>query len=202
MPSATAVSVATSGDTSGRPTYSTACLGKTEQIPIEMTKPMAPCFAVNSARNASQPGRVSIDRPRMIHESKSKDAGFASHARGVNNHMGSRATADRRVMTAVLGALPHGMYFIDSRTTAASLGEALARQMNIGTAARNVFLDDVPNEEAIRRQLRELEHEAAARGVAVGIGHMYPATIKVLTHDAPLLRASGIRFRRASEVVN
>lgn len=124
------------------------------------------------------------------------------HARGVNNHMGSRATADRRVMTAVLGALPPGMYFIDSRTTAASLGEALARQMKIRTAARDVFLDDVPNEEAIRRQLRELEHEAASRGVAVGIGHMYPATIKVLTHDAPLLRANGIRFRRASEVVN
>ena len=124
------------------------------------------------------------------------------HARGVNNHMGSRATADRRVMAAVLGALPAGMYFIDSRTTAASLGESLARQMNIRTAARNVFLDDVPSEEAIRRQLRELEREAASRGVAVGIGHMYPATIRVLTREAPLLRANGIRFRRASEVVN
>jgi polysaccharide deacetylase 2 family uncharacterized protein YibQ len=123
------------------------------------------------------------------------------HARGVNNHMGSRATADRRVMNAVLGALPQGMYFIDSRTTAASVGATMARQMNIRTAARNVFLDDVPHEEAIRAQLRELEREAASRGVAVGIGHMYPATIKVLTQEAPQLRASGIRFRRASEVV-
>ena len=124
------------------------------------------------------------------------------HARGVNNHMGSRATADRRVMTAVLGALPPGMYFIDSRTTAASVGETLARQMSIRTAARNVFLDDIPHEDAIRRQLRELEHEASSRGVAVGIGHMYPATIKVLAEEAPQLRASGYRFRRASEVVN
>jgi polysaccharide deacetylase 2 family uncharacterized protein YibQ len=124
------------------------------------------------------------------------------HARGVNNHMGSRATADRRVMSAVLGALPHGMYFIDSRTTAASLGESLAREMNIRTAARSVFLDDVPHEEAIRRQLRELEREAAAHGVAVGIGHMYPATIKVLAQEAPQVRKDGYRFRRASEVVN
>lgn len=124
------------------------------------------------------------------------------HARGVNNHMGSRATADRRVMSAVLGALPHGMYFIDSRTTAASVGETLARQMNVRTAARNVFLDDVQSEDAIRRQLRELERDAAARGVAVGIGHMYPSTIKVLAEEAPKLRASGYRFRRASEVVN
>ena len=124
------------------------------------------------------------------------------HARGVNNHMGSRATADRRVMTAVLGALPHGMYFIDSRTTAASVGEELARSMNIRTAARNVFLDDVQSDEAIRGQIRELEREAAAHGVAVGIGHMYPSTIRVLAEEAPQLRASGYRFRRASEVVN
>ncbi len=124
------------------------------------------------------------------------------HARGVNNHMGSRATADPRVMSAVLGALPQGMYFIDSRTTAASVGETLARQMNIRTAARNVFLDDVQSEPAIRAQLHELEREAAAHGVAVGIGHMYPATIRVLVQEAPQLRASGYRFRRASEVVN
>jgi len=131
-------------------------------------------------------------------------ANFAAvpHARGVNNHMGSRATADRRVMSAVLGALPHGIYFIDSRTTASSVGETMARQMNIRTAARNVFLDDVQSEEAIRAQLRELEREAAAHGVAIGIGHMYPATIKVLAYEAPQLRASGYRFRRASEVVN
>lgn len=124
------------------------------------------------------------------------------HARGVNNHMGSRATADPRVMSAVLNALPHGMYFIDSRTTAASVGETLARQLNIRTAARNVFLDDVQTEAAIRAQLHELERDAAARGVAVGIGHMYPATIKVLAEEAPQLRASGYRFRRASEIVN
>ena len=124
------------------------------------------------------------------------------HARGVNNHMGSRATADPRVMSAVLAALPRGMYFIDSRTTAASVGETLARQLNIRTAARNVFLDDVQTEAAIRAQLHELERDAAARGVAVGIGHMYPATIKVLAEEAPQLRASGYRFRRASEIVN
>jgi polysaccharide deacetylase 2 family uncharacterized protein YibQ len=123
------------------------------------------------------------------------------HARGVNNHMGSRATADRRVMADVLAALPPGMYFIDSRTTASSVGESLARQMRIRTAARDVFLDDVPHEDAIRQQLRQLERAAATHGVAVGIGHMYPATIRVLAEDAPRLRAEGFRFRRASEIV-
>src|SRR5712692_6775774 len=51
------------------------------------------------------------------------------YARGVNNHMGSRATADERVMRTVLSSLPSGMYFIDSRTSGASVGLKMARQM-------------------------------------------------------------------------
>jgi polysaccharide deacetylase 2 family uncharacterized protein YibQ len=127
--------------------------------------------------------------------------GAIRFARGVNNHMGSRATADRRVMTDVLGALPKGMYFIDSKTTGNSIAGALARTMRVKTASRNVFLDDVQDVAAIRRQLAELADTAASRGVSVGIGHMYPSTIQVLTEDAPKLRAEGFRFVRASSVV-
>lgn len=122
-------------------------------------------------------------------------------ARGVNNHMGSRATTDRRVMTAVLESLPKGMYFVDSRTTAGSVAGSVARSLSIRTASRNVFLDDVATEPAVRGQLAELARDAEARGVAVGIGHMYPATVNVLTTEAPALRAKGFRFVRASEVV-
>ncbi|MEA2329164.1 MAG: uncharacterized protein QOE68_4123 [Thermoanaerobaculia bacterium] len=122
-------------------------------------------------------------------------------ARGVNNHMGSRATADRRVMTGVLGALPKGMYFIDSKTTGNSIAGPLARTMRVKTASRNVFLDDVQDVVSIRRQLAELAQTASSRGVSVGIGHMYPSTIQVLTEDAPKLRAEGFRFVRASAVV-
>jgi len=122
-------------------------------------------------------------------------------ARGVNNHMGSRATADRRVMTDVLGALPKGMYFIDSKTTGNSIAGPLARTMRVKTASRNVFLDDVQDVASIRRQLADLAEVASTRGVSVGIGHMYPSTIQVLAEDAPKLRAEGFRFVRASAVV-
>ena len=123
-------------------------------------------------------------------------------ARGVNNHMGSRATADRRVMASVLGALPAGMYFIDSRTTSSSVAGPLAHAMRVKTASRNVFLDDVQSEPEIRRQLASLAHAAEQHGVAVGIGHMYPPTIRVLAEEAPALRARGVRFVRASAIVN
>ena len=129
------------------------------------------------------------------------NVGEIPYARGVNNHMGSRATADRRVMTTVLAALPKGMYFIDSRTTGASVAGKVAHQLNVRTASRNVFLDDVQSLSAIRSQLRALAHAAEEHGTAVGIGHMYPTTVQVLSEAAPMLRKEGFRFVRASEAV-
>ncbi len=124
------------------------------------------------------------------------------HARGVNNHMGSLATSDRRVMTSVIGALPAGMYFIDSRTAGGSIAGAVAKEMKVRTATRNVFLDDSRTERAVRKQLAELANAAEKRGVAVGIGHPYPVTMRVLADELPALRAKGFRLVRASEVVN
>jgi uncharacterized protein len=122
-------------------------------------------------------------------------------ARGANNHMGSRATADRRVMSTVIGALPDGFYFVDSRTGEQSVAADVARAMNVKTATRHVFLDSDRSEKAVRHQLRALAQMAEERGVAVGIGHPYEVTLRVLLEEAPALRARGIRFVRASEVV-
>jgi polysaccharide deacetylase 2 family uncharacterized protein YibQ len=124
------------------------------------------------------------------------------YARGVNNHMGSLATADRRIMTSVMGALPDGMYFIDSRTGGSSVAATVAREMNVRTGSRNVFLDDVATESAVRRQLAELATAANKRGVAIGIGHPYPVTLRVLADELPGLKARGFRLVRASSVVN
>lgn len=123
------------------------------------------------------------------------------HARGVNNHMGSRATTDRRVMSKVISSLPRGMYFIDSRTTGGSVAADVARELNVPTAARHVFLDDVATEAAVRKQLDELAEAAESRGVAIGIGHPYPVTLRVLADELPELKARGFRLIRASEVV-
>jgi polysaccharide deacetylase 2 family uncharacterized protein YibQ len=130
------------------------------------------------------------------------DIAAVPFAAGVNNHMGSRATSDVRVMRAVLTSLPKGMFFIDSMTSSRSIAQGLAREMRIPTAARQVFLDDVQDERAVRRQLAQLMADAEQHGVAVGIGHMYPVTVRVLSESAPELRAKGFRFIRASEAVD
>jgi len=123
------------------------------------------------------------------------------HARGVNNHMGSLATTDRRVMKSVLGAMPDGMYFIDSRTGGGSVAADVASEMNVPTATRQVFLDDVATEHAVRRQLEALADAAQKRGVAVGIGHPHAVTLRVLADELPELKARGFKLLRASEVV-
>lgn len=123
------------------------------------------------------------------------------YARGVNNHMGSRATTDRRVMATVLGALPRGMYFIDSRTTGGSIAATVAREMKVRTATRNVFLDDVAEEPAVRKQIRELVAAAEKHGEAIGIGHPHAVTMRILAEEMPKLRERGFRFVRASDVV-
>jgi polysaccharide deacetylase 2 family uncharacterized protein YibQ len=137
----------------------------------------------------------------QIADTTRANVGAIPNIRGVNNHMGSAATSDRRVMTTVLGALPKGLYFIDSKTAGTSIAGKLAHEMDIRTASRNVFLDDVQTESAVRRQLGQLADAASTRGLAVGIGHMYPVTMKVLGEEAPRLRAEGFRFIRASEAV-
>lgn len=129
------------------------------------------------------------------------DIAAIPHAAGVNNHMGSRATLDPRVMTSVLSAIPKGMYFIDSMTTPDSVAGKMARQMKIPTASRQVFLDNVASAAAVRQQLDHLAAEAEERGVAVGIGHMYDVTVRVLNDEVPNLRSRGFRLRRASEAV-
>ena len=131
-------------------------------------------------------------------------AGFRSipHARGINNHMGSRATADARVMREVLVATRElDAFFVDSRTTGRSVAGKLARAMAVPTISRDVFLDDTNDEASIRRQLAELGELSEKHGIAVGIGHLYPDTIEVLTEEIPRLKKKGFRFVFASEAV-
>ena len=115
--------------------------------------------------------------------------------------MGSLATADRRVMKSVLGAMPAGMYFIDSRTSGGSVAADVASEMNVPTATRQVFLDDVATEPSVRRQLEALADAAQKRGVAVGIGHPHAVTLRVLADELPELKARGFKLLRASAVV-
>jgi uncharacterized protein len=124
------------------------------------------------------------------------------HAGGVNNHEGSRATADPALMNELMAALhERGLYFIDSRTTAATVAYDSAESAGVPSASRKVFLDDTPTRKAVLEQLELAVRDARRDGFAIAIGHPHPATLAALSEDVSRLRADGIRIVFASDLV-
>jgi uncharacterized protein len=125
------------------------------------------------------------------------------YAMGVNNHQGSRATSDSALMDALMPALRRrGLFFIDSRTTAATVAYHSAGRAGVPAASRKVFLDDAPSPETILAQLDLAARDARRDGSAIAIGHPHPATIAVLAEGVPRLEAAGIRLVFASDLVH
>ncbi|MFA5039572.1 MAG: divergent polysaccharide deacetylase family protein [Candidatus Omnitrophota bacterium] len=124
------------------------------------------------------------------------------HAKGVSNHMGSRATEDARLMRAVMGYLKNkGMFFVDSLVTSKSVCRATAASIGENFASRDVFIDNEDDPDAIRQQMVSLARVAKKKGLAVGIGHDRPQTIAVLKEMIPALREQGYEFVNISEIV-
>jgi uncharacterized protein len=122
---------------------------------------------------------------------------------GVNNHQGSESTSNTPLMNELMRVLhEHKLFYIDSRTTAATVAFDAARHAGVPTAYRNVpFLDDVAEVSAVARQLRLALHEAREKNDAIAIGHPHPATLKALREVLPEAKAQGVRLVYASELV-
>jgi uncharacterized protein len=124
------------------------------------------------------------------------------HTVGVNNHQGSRATSDSALMAELMLALhERGLFFIDSRTTAATVAYDAAKRAGVPAASRKVFLDDTPSRDAVLAQLDLAARDASRDGFAIAIGHPHPTTIAALAEGVPRLEARGIRLAFASEVI-
>jgi hypothetical protein len=114
---------------------------------------------------------------------------------GVNNHMGSGLSAEEGPMTTVLGVLAaRGLFFLDSRTSAESVGYKVARALGVPAAERQVFLDGEPTPEAIHAQFERLLGLARTHGAAIAIGHPHPETLAALEREVPKAKAEGYEF--------
>jgi polysaccharide deacetylase 2 family uncharacterized protein YibQ len=124
-------------------------------------------------------------------------------AEGANNHQGSVGTSDAALMDAIMTALrERDLYFVDSRTTTATVALAAARRAHVRTASRDVFLDDTEEVSAIRHQLELAVQDAKEHGSAIAIGHPHPTTLQVLAEDLPKLQREGVTLVFASQVVH
>ncbi|MEE9421619.1 MAG: divergent polysaccharide deacetylase family protein [Gammaproteobacteria bacterium] len=124
-------------------------------------------------------------------------------AQGVNNHMGSLITRHPGHMQWLMKEIQRegNLYFVDSRTTKATVAHKVAREWGIPTSKRNVFLDNVSNPKAVRQQFRALIKSAKKYGTALAIGHPYRSTLKVLQEQLPVLEQQGVKLVAVSELI-
>lgn len=124
------------------------------------------------------------------------------HAEGMNNHQGSAATSDERVMRLVLGHLKKkNLFFVDSHTIATSVCAPLAGEIGTRFASRQVFLDNVAQVDAIKEQLRKARDIAFKRGKVVVIGHDKLPTLRAIKEMVPELEVAGIQLVYVRDVV-
>lgn len=149
----------------------------------------------NRAENPG-PGALLLGMPRdQLRELTADALQAVPGAVGVNNHMGSGLTEDEGSMEAILGVLAkRKLFFLDSRTSAQSVGYRTAMGLGLPAAERQVFLDNDPRPEAIRAQFQRLLDLARQRGAATAIGHPLPETLAALAEEVPRARAAGFEF--------
>lgn len=156
------------------------------------------CHLPMEGGDAADPGPGALTRrmaPGELAAATRRALDAVPGAVGVNNHMGSLLSADAGAMAAVLGVLAErGLFFLDSRTSAESVGYATARRLGVATAERQVFLDPDPSPYAIAAQFDRLLEVARERGAAIAIGHPYPETFGVLAELVPRAQAAGYEF--------
>lgn len=131
------------------------------------------------------------------------DLDNVKYAKGINNHMGSRATEDKRVMSVIFSELKNKkLYFLDSYVSPKTIASQLAKDKEVRFAKRDIFLDNKPDYEYIKGQLYKLAAKAKRYGKAIGIGHDRKTTIETLRSVMPKLEKDGYKFVYVSEIAD
>lgn len=123
---------------------------------------------------------------------------------GLTGRMGSRLLARQESLSPVLEDIAEqGLLFVDDRSTAASLGFDLARQLDVPAAYSEDMIDEPSaNRAAIDAKLNRVERLALTKGAAVALAQPYPVTIERLNVWIAELAERGVVLAPISAVVN
>ena len=103
------------------------------------------------------------------------------NAIGLNNHMGSRVTADSATMQKLMNALTqHKLSFLDSKTAGNSVAYLTAKNYGVRALERHIFLDDSDEYADVQRQFNAAIQYARRHGIAIMIGHPRKNSVAVL----------------------
>jgi polysaccharide deacetylase 2 family uncharacterized protein YibQ len=177
-----------------------ARLASSKGLEIMLHLPMEP---VEYPEVNPGPGTLlsSMSPDELIHQLED-DLNALPGIKGVNNHMGSKLTAESTQMYQIFSVLKQrGLFFIDSRTTSDSIGKPSARLFQIPFAERDVFIDHYLKPDFIRKQIKELIRIARQNGAAVGILHPHSTTYRILHEMLPDLQ-NQVQLVSASKIVH
>ncbi|MNC13732.1 Divergent polysaccharide deacetylase [compost metagenome] len=135
--------------------------------------PMEP---VKGKKSWLGPGAITVDLPdEEIRKRVEAAVDEVPYAVGMNNHMGSKVTADKRIMRIILQVCKERqLYFLDSRTTGQSVIGELAAELGVPTAANGLFFDDQYTMEHIMKQAELFKKKLDKQDTLIAIGHVGP----------------------------
>ena len=156
------------------------------------------------AKNPMGPGGLSLDMTeKEFVWALQKDLESVPHVSGINNHMGSLLTQHPGHMVWLMEEIKRNgqLFFVDSRTTHASVAMTVALEEGVPSLQRDIFLDHNGDLESVRKQFMKTIARAKKLGTALAIGHPYQNTIAVLEEMLPQLDSMGVRLVPVSEMV-
>lgn len=110
------------------------------------------------------------------------------NVRYINNHTGSKFTADEAAMDRLIGVIKdNGLIFVDSRTIGTSKVKKVEAKYGLRYLGRDVFLDHQDGVANIKKQIRDAVAIAKRHGSAIAIGHPRPDTIRALKESKDIL---------------
>jgi polysaccharide deacetylase 2 family uncharacterized protein YibQ len=137
---------------------------------LMLHQPMEPIGGQNPGPGAVKSGMNSAEIRAVIE----KNLAEIGPVVGMNNHEGSKITMNQGMMETVLAiCMEHGIYFLDSRTTAETAAPAAARRLGIKIGERDVFIDNIQEKASMIHYIREGLAKADKKGSAVMIGHTW-----------------------------
>ena len=119
---------------------------------------------------------------------------------GMNNHMGSKATADMDVMKSVMKVCRRKkLFFIDSYTTSKSVTAEAAEKAGVKTLRNDLFLDN--RGEDVRENMRKIISIASRSGSVTAIMHIRKGNADHLRWLAEEADREGVRIIRLSDMM-
>ncbi|AXP60625.1 divergent polysaccharide deacetylase family protein [Haemophilus influenzae] len=150
---------------------------KSQGRDILIHMPMQPVSAVKIEDGGLHLGMSAAQVNDRVNTAKN----IVRDAIGMNNHMGSAATADPQLMTYLMTALQEKhLFFLDSRTIGKSVAGKIAKEQGVRSLDRHIFLDDSNEFADVQHQFKAAIHYARKHGSAIAIGHPRQNTIAVL----------------------